>query len=135
MDQRLRHFYNESRVKNASPGQLLVLLYDDLVQSAEIAQTQIAAPDGSTDRAEAPLSVGRCIRAITELSAALRPEHDPKLCADLNSLYRFFAREFSEALAKSEAGRIGAILPLLRKLRATWAQVQKMSVNPQVVIV
>jgi flagellar biosynthetic protein FliS len=135
MDQRLRQFYNESRVKNASPGQLLVLLYDDLVQSAEIAENQIAAAADSSERAQAPLAVGRCIRAVTELSAALRPEHDPMLCANLSSLYRFFAHEFSEALAKNDPRKIGAILPLLRKLRATWAQVQKMSVNPQVAIV
>jgi flagellar biosynthetic protein FliS len=135
MDQRLRQFYNESRVKNASPGQLLVLLYDDLVQSAEIAENQIAAAAGSPDRDQAPLAISRCLRAVTQLSAALRPEHDPMLCSNLNSLYHFFAHEFSEALAKNEPRRIGAILPLLRKLQTAWAQVQKMSINAQVAVV
>ena len=133
MDQRLRYFYEETRIKNASPAEMLVMLYDYLVQKAETAEGQLAAPVGSGERAQAPRTISHCIDIITELSSALRPEYDPMLCANLSNLYRFFAREFSEALAKSDAGRVGAILPLLRKLQATWTQAQKISGKAQLV--
>jgi len=133
MDQRLRHFYVESRVKNASPGQLLVILYDDLVLSAEIAETEINSPADSVERTQAPLTIARCINLITELMSALRPEHDPALCANLANLYRFFAHEFSEALAKTDAKKISAILPLLRKLRHSWTQAHKTASREQLV--
>jgi flagellar biosynthetic protein FliS len=133
MDQRLRHFYEENRIKNASPAEMLVMLYDYLVQKAETAESEIAAPAGSEERAGAARTVSHCIDIVTELSSALRPEHDPLLCANLGNLYRYFAGQFSEALAKSDAKKIGAILPLIRKLRAAWTQAQKTSGKGQLV--
>jgi len=133
MDQRLRYFYEETRIKNASPAEMLVMLYDYLVQKAETAESELAAPVGSEERVLAPRTISHCIDIITELSSALRPEHDPQLCATLSGLYRFFAHEFSEALSKSDPGKIGAILPLLRKLRTAWSQAQKTASRGQLV--
>jgi len=135
MDNRLRNFYTENLVKNASPGQLLVILFDDLVRSAEIAEIEFASPAGSIERGQVAFTIARCINLITELSAALRPEHDPQLCATLQNLYRFFAGQFSEALAKNDGSKIGAILPLLRKLRSAWTQAQKTVSREQFVAV
>jgi flagellar secretion chaperone FliS len=133
MDQRLRHFYEENRIKNATPAEMLVMLYDYLVQKAEKAESEIAAPADSEERVEAARTISHCIDIVTELSSALRPEHDPMLCANLGNLYRFFASQFSEALAKSDAGKIGAVLPLIRKLRTAWTQAQKTSARTQLV--
>ena len=44
MDERLRNFYLETRVKNASPGQLLIMLFDALVENGEAAEAELAAP-------------------------------------------------------------------------------------------
>jgi flagellar protein FliS len=131
MDERLRNFYVESRVKNASPGELLVMLWEALVENAEQAEAQIAAPAGSPERSTAARSVTRCIDIVTELSSTLRPEIDPGLCATLSSLYCFFAQEFSEALRVYDASKVGAILPLLRDLRQTWTKAQNVSSQAQ----
>lgn len=133
MDQRLRHFYEENRIKNASPAEMLVMLYDYLVQKAETAESEIAAPAGSEERVRAPRTISHCIDIITELMSALRPEHDPLLCANLGNLYRYFAGQFSEAIIKNDAGKISAILPLIRKLRSAWMQAQKTSGKAQLV--
>lgn len=131
MDERLRHFYLESRIKNSSPGELLLMLWDNLLESAEAAEAEVGAPVGSPERTEAAHAVTRCINIITELSAALRHEVDPSLCATLSNLYCFFTRQFSEALRDGDASRIGAILPLLRDLRAAWTQAQKIAAQAQ----
>ena len=131
MDQRLRDFYFESKVNTASPGQLLVMLYDALVQQAESAETEIAAPEGERNQAQAAKSISRCLDIITELSSSLKHEYDPGLCATLSNLYCFFAREFSAALEKYDAAKIRAILPLLRELKNSWTQALKLSGQAQ----
>ena len=131
MDERLRDYYLESRVKSASPGELLVMLWEALVENAENAEMQIAAPAGSPERARAARSITRCIDIITELTASLRYEINPELCSGLGNLYRFFAGEFSGALHACDAGKIGAILPLLRDLRHAWTKAQNISSQAQ----
>jgi flagellar biosynthetic protein FliS len=133
MDDRLRHFYLESRVKNASCGQLLIMLYDALVENAELAESELAAAPGTEERNRAPIRVGRCIDIITELSTSLRHEVDRDLCSTLGNLYAFFARQFADALRDSDPARVGAILPLLRELNVTWIRAEKISAQAQLV--
>jgi len=127
MDQRLRNFYIEANVNSASPGQLLVTLYDALIEQAESAEMELSAPENAQDRSKAARAVSRCINIITELSAALRPEYDPNLCGTLSRLYCFFTRELSAALERAEAQRVRAILPLFRQLRNSWSQALKIT--------
>jgi flagellar biosynthetic protein FliS len=77
--------------------------------------------------------VSRCIDIITELSSSLRPEVDPELCSTLGNLYAFFARQFAQALASSDPGRITSILPLLRELNETWTKAERMAGQAQLV--
>lgn len=125
MDQRLRNFYLEQTVNSASPGQLLVMLYDALIQQAEMAETEIASPAAPRDPSKAAVAVARCIDIITELSASLRHDFDPALSGTLSKLYCFFTRELSAALDELESQRVRNILPLLRNLRDSWSQALK----------
>jgi flagellar protein FliS len=129
MDHRLR--YLETRINSASPGELLIMLYDGLVHHAEEASRLLAAKDGSQDRQRAADSVRRCIDILTELNTSLNHSVDPALCATLSDLYRFYAREFSEALEKTEPARIDAILPLILDLRNAWEEAGRLASLPQ----
>jgi flagellar protein FliS len=120
MDYRLRNFYLESTVNNASPGQLLVMLYEALVQHAEAADAELSSTPHRQDRGDAAHAVARCLDILSELTATLRPEVNSALCASLNDLYRFFAHELSHALEDGRPERIRAILPLLQDLKSTW---------------
>jgi flagellar biosynthetic protein FliS len=131
MDERLRNFYLESRIKNSSSGELLLMLWDSLVENAEKAEAEIGSPLGSPGRTSATQSIAHCINVITELSTALRHEIDPALCATLSSLYSYFAREFSAALRHGDPARIGTILPMLRELKSAWERAQKVAAQAQ----
>jgi flagellar secretion chaperone FliS len=131
IDKRLRNFYLESRIKNASPGAVLVILYESLVENAEIAESEVAAPIGSEARARAALSIKICIDIIAELTSALRCEVDPDLCATLGNLYYYFTRQLSQALAESNPKKIRAILPLLRQLEGAWTKAHQISSQAQ----
>jgi flagellar protein FliS len=125
MDDKLRRYYLESRVKNASPGQMLIMLYDCLIQNAENADAGISSPENSSEFPLAAQAVTRCINVMTELSSSLRFNVDPSLCSTLSGLYRFFAQEFAEALTRRDPKKIRAILPLIRDLRETWVEADR----------
>jgi flagellar biosynthetic protein FliS len=127
MDQKLRNFYLESQIKNASPGQMLIMLYDGLIQNAEIADTEISSPGIASDPSPASRAITRCIDILTELNTCLRHSVEPTLCATLSDLYFFFTKEFSQAFDKREPKRIHAILPLIRDLRGAWFEAERRS--------
>jgi len=125
MDEKLRKYYLESQVKNAAPGQMLIMLYDGLIQQAERADSEISSPENLKDPSPASLATSRCIDIMTELNRSLNFNADPALCSRLSGLYLFFTREFSEAFNKSEPKRIRDILPMIRDLRNTWFEADR----------
>lgn len=125
MTQKLRNFYLESQIKNATPGQLLIMLYDALIDHAEVAEREIESPADPSDALLAARSITRCIDILTELNTTLDRNVDPVLCANLSDLYLFFMKEFSEALERRKPGKIRAILPLIRDLRRSWYQADR----------
>jgi flagellar protein FliS len=125
MSQKLRNFYLESQIKNASPGQMLIMLYDGLIDQAEIADRELS----SVGKPEEPLlgaqAISRCIDILNELNTCLNHSVDPILCSTLSDLYLFFTKEFSLALEKRDAKKIRAILPLIRDLKSAWSQADR----------
>jgi len=136
MDQKLRNYYLETQIKNASPGQLLIMLYDGLIQNAENADTEISSPGVVHDPTPASRAIARCIDILTELNTCLRHSVEPTLCATLSDLYLFFTKEFSQAFDKREPKRIRAILPLIRDLRGAWFEADRRSnqFHPEAVV-
>jgi len=131
MTQKLRNFYLETQVKNATPGQGLIMLYDALIDHAEQAEAALASPAKAGDPTLAARSVSRCIDIMTELNRDLDHSVDPVLCQTLCSLYLFFTRELAEALEKREPKRIRSILPLLRDLKNAWAEADRRATRLQ----
>jgi len=131
MDQRLRDYYIETQVNNATPGQLLVMLYDCLLEHAELAVQEISAPAIPGDSRQAARQVSWCINVLTELNTCLRHGVEPKLCSVLGDLYRFFTRQLSEALETQQADKIREILPLIQKLRHAWIEADRQAGREQ----
>jgi len=131
MDQRLRDYYIETQVNNATPGQLLVMLYDCLLEHAELAVQEISSPTNPGDSSQAARQVSWCINVLTELNTCLRHGVEPKLCFVLGDLYVFFTRQLSEALETQQADKIREILPLIKKLRNTWHEADRLAGKAQ----
>jgi flagellar biosynthetic protein FliS len=127
MEQRLRDYYIDSQVNNATPGQVLVMLYDCLIEHAEAADREISAAEEAGHQVSASREVSRCIRILTELNTSLRRSVSPALCATLSDLYLFFMQEFSKSLEARDPVKIREILPLIRKLRGTWAEADRLA--------
>jgi flagellar protein FliS len=125
MDLKLRNYYLETRINGASPGQVLIMLYDGLIDQAELADQKLVAPNSPGDLSLAAQAISHCINIMTELSASLKHSVDPALCGTLSNLYLFFTQEFSAALERREPRKIRAILPLIRELRDTWFEADR----------
>ena len=125
MDEKLRRYYQESKVNNASPGQMLIMLYDLLIKNAERAEAEIASPENPADPSLAAKAITGCIDIMKELTSSLRPSENPSLCGTLSNLYLYFMREFSAAFERRDPRKIRAILPLIRELRNTWSEADR----------
>jgi flagellar protein FliS len=110
--------YRQSSVLTASPGQLVVMLYDGVGRF--LRQAQAAVAQGSWQDAHERL--GRAEAIINELNATL--DMDQGLIAQrLEAIYAFCQRCLVEARVERDGEKIGVVVRLFGELRDAWAQV------------
>jgi flagellar protein FliS len=115
--------YRETRVKTASPGQLVVMLYDEAIKQSDTAIGLLGAdskprPD---DIEHINMALGRVQDVITELMASLDFDAGGEIARDLFALYVWFGRELLEANIRKEVERIKSVRIMLADLREAWA--------------
>jgi flagellar protein FliS len=115
--------YRETRVRTASPGQLVVMLYDEAIKQSDTAIRLLGADSKPrpVDIERINLSLGKVQDVITELMASLDFDAGGQLAQDLFALYVWFGREILEANIHKEVERIKSIRTMLADLREAWA--------------
>jgi flagellar secretion chaperone FliS len=110
--------YLTDSISTASPGRLLVMLYDRLCLDLERACAAVA--DGRRDLASTALLHAQDI--LLELRGSLRTDDWPagKQLADL---YSFLLAELMDANLRQDAEKITASLAVVEPLRNTWREV------------
>lgn len=112
--------YKEMEVLSATPGALVVMVYDHLLSSLLRARAAIVAGDVDA-RLE---QVGRARDALGELLATLDVERGGAVAGQLGGLYTFFLRELTYAGTESAVGRIDRVVAMVRDLREAFAGIQ-----------
>jgi flagellar protein FliS len=112
--------YQRSDVLTATPGRLVVLLYDGAGRflrraAAALRAENLEASNTALQRAEA---------IIDELLATLDFERGGEIAASLRDLYLFCRRELNDARLERDADKIETVAELLGELREAWAQVE-----------
>lgn len=115
--------YLVAQIQSATPGGLIVLLYDGLLRFSQEAEERLADKDPVAVKLAAD-AIQRATDILTELASSLREDQDPQLCANLSQLYAFFTTELSRALHTRDAGIITSLLPLITQLRDTWQEAE-----------
>ena len=110
--------YLTDSVSTASPGRLLVMLYDRLCLDLERAAA--AVTDGRRDVASAALLHAQDI--LLELRGSLRTEGWPA-GQQLADIYSFLLAELMDANLRQDAEKIAASLAVVEPLRNTWREV------------
>ncbi len=109
--------YIRDSVETASPGRLLVMLYDRLALDLERAEHACAAGDVQT----AHDTLVHAQEVITELHSSL----DVSVWAPgqhLADLYAFLAEELCNANVSKDAAKVGACRRIIAPLHAAWRE-------------
>jgi flagellar protein FliS len=111
--------YRQQEVLTATPGRLVVMLYDGAGRFLH--QAAFAMREGDT--AKAGMRLSRAEAIIQELLATLDHEQGGEIASRLQGLYVFFLRYLGEARIERDAERIDRVRGQLADLREAWAQI------------
>ena len=111
--------YRRTNVHTRSPLELVVMLYDGLLQSLGEARS-------ATDRKDVPArtrAVSRALAIVTELQGTLNMKDGGKIAEELDRLYAFSISRLLDVTTKQDAKGIDDVLKVLTPLRDAWSQV------------
>ena len=112
--------YRDAELASASPGQLVVMLYEKMLRTLRRART--AAEQGEIEqRATALLSVHDM---IAELQASLDHDVGGRISRDLDALYTFMLGELHAANRHQDVARIDVVLRIATELHEAFAGAQ-----------
>ncbi|MDQ3742680.1 MAG: flagellar export chaperone FliS [Actinomycetota bacterium] len=111
--------YRSSSVMTASPGQLVVMLYDGAGRF--LRQADIAAAEGAWRHAMDRLD--RADAIIDELLVTLDTEQGGEIAERLQGIYVFCKRLLIEARVERDPEKIRKAAGLLANLREAWAEI------------
>ena len=113
--------YQEVAVRSASPGQLVVQVYDYLLLN--LRRGRMAIETGNLELRAT--SFDRARQALGELLATLDHERGGELAGQLSGLYAFFLGELSELGLHPSVARLDRIIALADELRDAFAGTDK----------
>jgi flagellar secretion chaperone FliS len=111
--------YRDAELLSASPGQLVVLLYDKMLLTLRRARVACEAKR-IEERCEALLKASDM---ISELRVSLDHEQGGSISTQLDALYGYMLQELFDANRLQDAGRIDVVLRIAGELRDAFAQV------------
>ena len=119
--------YKETKVKTASQGQLIIMLYDEAVRRLNLA---IEYLDSNNKNKKDPGKIELISKAvmkaeeiITELMVSLDFDQGGEIAKNLFSLYTWFNRELLEANIQHDVTRITAVRSQLNELKSAWMEI------------
>jgi flagellar secretion chaperone FliS len=110
--------YRDASVLTASPGQLVVMLYEGAERFLRQARHALAAGD----HVRAGDRLQRAEAILDELLATLNFDAG-EVAERLQAIYLFCRRHLSEARLERDPERIGQVVELLAELREAWATI------------
>ena len=111
--------YKQQSILTATPGQLVVMLYDGCLRFLN--QAAYAMREGNGRESDARLMRAEAI--IDELLATLDLEQGGVIASRLQGIYVFCSRHLIEARRAADPEMIEKVGELLGELRDAWAQV------------
>jgi flagellar secretion chaperone FliS len=111
--------YKEQSILTATPGQLVVMLYDGCLRF--LFQAAHAMRDGQHFEADKRLSRAEAI--LDELLTTLDLEQGGVIASRLQGIYVFCNRQLIEARVQRDPEMVEKVSELLGELRESWAQV------------
>ena len=119
--------YKETRIKTASQGQLIIMLYDEAIKQLDRAVELLGLNSTGKKNPGRIEQVGKAVmkteEIITELMVSLDFEQGGEISKNLFSLYTWFNRELLEANIKQDMERVRAVRNMIDELRSAWQEI------------
>lgn len=115
--------YRANAILTASPGQLVLMLYDGALKSLALAQEAFKQPADEPRRIAAinhHLINAQAI--ITELQAGLNMDGGGDFAKTMHRLYDYHNRRLLEANLRKQVEPVREVERLVREIRDAWAQ-------------
>jgi flagellar protein FliS len=119
--------YRETRVKTASQGQLIIMLYDEAVRqldmSLELLGLNLAGKKDPGRIERIGKSILKTQEIITELMVSLDFDQGGDIAKNLFALYTWFNQELLEANISQDIKRVTVIRGMINELRGAWSEI------------
>ena len=114
------HSYKETQIKTATPGKLILMLYDGAIKYINLASENLNKKHSAYDKVSSHII--RTQDIVTELMVSLDFEKGGEIAKSLFSLYMYMNRKLLEANIKKDPKLLGEVKKLLMELRSAWAE-------------
>lgn len=113
--------YKKTSVNTMTRGELLLLLYDEIIKKLNVSKILLE----NKDYEQAEINLSKCRNIINHLIVSLDEKY--AISNELKEMYFFFNREILKTSSSKNAENIDNILPLIKDLRNTWEEADKIS--------
>lgn len=115
--------YQTQSILTASPGQLVLMMYDGALRFMAQARAGFALPEDNYSRIEKiNVALLRAQAILVELRANLDMNAGGEIAANLDRLYDYYLRRLQEANLRKDEKPVIEIEGLVRTLRDGWAE-------------
>ena len=121
MDARGYQQYKQQSINSMTPGELLLLLYDELVKRSTLASIALDKQDWPTFEA----ALERCTDIVNYLDETL--DHKYPISHDLSRMYDYFTYELSRVKVGRNKKELDRLRPMLTDMRDTFRAAEKNS--------
>jgi len=122
--------YQTQSILTASPGQLVLLMYDGALRFMAQARAGFALPEDNPRRIETiHTALLRAQAILNELRANLDMEAGGDIAANLDRLYDYHLRRLFECNLRKDEAPLIEVETLVRTLRDAWAEMLRSNEN------
>ena len=113
--------YKKASINTMTRGELLILLFDEAIKKMNLSKILME----NNDYDNANINLQKCRKIFNHLIVTLDDKY--ALSNDLREMYMFFNKELILASSKKSVQNIDNILPLVKDLRDTWVEAEKIA--------
>jgi flagellar protein FliS len=110
--------YHVVRIETASPGDVLIQLYDGAIRFLKDAIDAM----NSNDMARKANALKKAHAIVSEFQATLDHDRAPELCGQLDSLYDYTLLQITQGTLHRDPKPLASAVTVLTNLRDGWAQ-------------
>jgi flagellar protein FliS len=115
--------YRANAVLTASPGQLVLMLYDGALKALALAREAFARPEEDFRRIEViNTQLLKAQAILNELASGLDLEAGGEVALTMQRLYEYHLHRLFEANVRKQVAPVVEVERLLRELRDAWAE-------------